>query len=150
MIFFFDRNVSEHLAKMLDAVDRDNTMRHQDWDARFDPTSLDLVLIEAVSTDEPKPIWVTADLNQVRRNADERIALGNSGMTAIFFRSGFHDHSPWDQARLLVTVWPSVILQCSNVKEPTIFEVGAQLNTRKVEKVCLTRELIISKPKRKR
>lgn len=133
---------------MLDGFDRDNTILHQDWDARFDNRTDDVSLIETVAADEPMPVWFTADVRQ-RTSPDERKALGSSGMTAVFLRGGFHDLTPHNQARLLINVWPNVVLQCRTCREPTIFEIGNRVTTMKVDRVCLTRELIVPRKKKR-
>lgn len=137
---------------MLDAFDRENTILHQDWDARFEKTTDDITLIQTVAADEPKPVWCSADISQRRKRPDERLALGASGMTSVFLRGGFHSLSYHDQARLLINVWPNVILQCATCREPTIFQIGAQVNAMKVERVCPTRDLLLppSKPRKRR
>src|SRR5690606_10865066 len=135
---------------MLDGFDRLNTILHQDWDARFEKTAQDPLLIRTVASDTPKPVWVSADISQYRKRPDERKALGESGMSAVYVRGGFHDLSYHDQARLLINVWPNVILQCSNCREPTVFEIGNNVRTMKVEFYCLTKELLLPPGKQKR
>jgi hypothetical protein len=133
--FFFDRNISEHFARMLDAYDRNNSISHQDRDARFTPETDDVTLIRTVGGDDPKPVWVSADVSQYQRFPAERLALVESGMHAVFFRAGFHNQSFRDQAIKLLTVWDNVARQCATARAPTLFEVGSRIHSNKVEAI---------------
>ena len=74
MNFFFDRCVAVHLARMLDAYDRDNSISHLDDDSRFSNNTADVDWIRTIASDNPNPILITAD-QRMRRNPVERHAL---------------------------------------------------------------------------
>ena len=75
MDFFFDRCLALRLARILQAYDIENEITHQDDDARFTCTDEDADIIQTLSQDTPKPVFLTADLNMGYRNPNERQAL---------------------------------------------------------------------------
>lgn len=137
MNFFFDRCVAVHLARMLNAYDRNSSISHLDDDNRFSPTTPD-ELIRALSHSEPQPVFITAD-QRMRRDPVERRALASSKLTIVFLRAGFHHLSFHDQAVKLLTVWPKIVDVVSRVTEPTAFEITPA--ARKVDRLCKTSQL---------
>lgn len=130
MIFFFDRNIPCHLARMLGHFDRKNNIVHQDEDARFDRDSEDVHIIETLASANEKPYWITADLSQLKVPA-ERAALRDSGMTIFFCKR--HSVSPHHQAIKILVLWPRIVELAETVRVPTAFEVpfgtiGGKLN----------------------
>ncbi|MEM9790915.1 MAG: hypothetical protein AAF842_10990, partial [Planctomycetota bacterium] len=133
MKFFFDRNISKYITRMLDAYDTKHTVIHQDDDARFVATDDDVHLITTVASESPKPVWVTADISQ-GRVAEERSALASSGMHVVFFKR-FHK-DPHTQAMKALACWPAICDRCANARPPTGFEVpAAPLKGGKVDRV---------------
>ena len=122
MTFFFDRCVSRHLALMLGHFDRQNNITHQDDDNRFDDDTEDVKIIETISSDIPKPHWITADLSQ-RKNNVERAALCNSGMSIFFFR--IHQKTPHFQALKILAIWPTLVSLAEKARFPTVFDIPA-------------------------
>ena len=123
---------------MLDAFDANHTVRHLDDDARFGPRSADVDIIATVAGDNPKPVYVTADLGN-RTVTAERQALRDSGMTVIFLRRRFHHIEFHQQAVKLLTLWPQIVRECSRCVEPTAFEITPAAN--KLNRIGPTREL---------
>jgi hypothetical protein len=136
--FFFDRCVPRRLAWMLDAFDPDNTVGHQDDDARFPPETPDERLISALAQDSSTPVLVTSD-RAMRRNPVERLALAGSGLTVVFLRSGWHRLRFHDQAVKLLRLWPEIVHAVARVREPTVFEISPA--ARKVQRIGPTRGL---------
>jgi hypothetical protein len=136
--FFFDRCVAVHLARMLDAYDRHNTIAHLDDDRRFCPTTSDIDLIRTIASDDPQPVFLSAD-KRMRRDPVERHALAHSGLTIVFLRAGYHDLTFHDQAVKLLTVWPKIVEVVNRVTEPTAFEITPA--ARKVDRLRKTSEL---------
>lgn len=124
---------------MLDAYDAVNTVRHEDDDIRFDDTTPDIDLINALARDKPRPVFVTADQNIRKRYPDERRALVRSGLTVIFLRRGFHQQPFHVQAVKLLTVWPTVVADTSRCKIPTAFELRP--SARKLDRISATKDL---------
>jgi hypothetical protein len=136
--FFFDRCVAVHLARMLNAYDRENTIAHLDDDNRFSPATADIDWIQTLASDDPKPILMTAD-QRLRRDPVERRALASSGLTVVFFRAGFHNLTFHDQAIKLLTIWPTIVEVVSHAREPMAFEITPA--ARKVDRLCRTDQL---------
>lgn len=122
MNFFFDRCVSVRIARMLGAYERDHQIIHQDDDARFTTETTDVELITAIA-DDPKPVFITADISQ-RREPLERKALRDSGLTIFFIRRGFHQLPFHQQAVKLLNLWREIVRLAERAKEPTAFEIS--------------------------
>lgn len=124
--FFFDRNVSEHLARMLSHIERTHAVVHQKDDNRFADTSTDVELVGTLADEAAQSgrrvVWLTNDLMQ-RKRADEREALRRSGLHVVFFRS-LHKLSFHEQAIKLLIVWPNLVDACDNAKGSGVFEVS--------------------------
>jgi hypothetical protein len=128
VIFFFDRCVSVRLARMLDAFDKDHTVRHQDNDGRFEITAEDTFIVATLSQDSPKPVFITCDANMYTRNPVERRALRDSGLTCVFIRRNFNNLTFHQQAVKLLTLWPQVTAETAICRVPTAFEITAAAN----------------------
>lgn len=138
MTFFFDRNIAVRLARMLDAYDLDNTVRHQDDDTRFAASSTDIDIIEVLSQEKPRPILITADFSMSRK-PNERAALARSGLTVVFLRKRFHSLPRHDQAVKLLSIWPTIVGETSHCRQPTAFDVTPA--ARKLNRLCFTADL---------
>lgn len=143
MTFFFDRNISVHIARMLNHYDRENNIIHQDDDGRFEPDSEDVHIIKTLSSETEKPHWMTADISQLK-NPAERAALRDSGMT-IFFCKKMAAVSRHHQSVKMLVIWPQILERAATVKLPTAFEVpfgkiGGRLN-QKITRLAHTAEL---------
>lgn len=121
MKFFFDRNVSKHLARMLHGIDREHSIVHQDDDNRFEDTSTDVHIINTLASETPKPVFLTQDIGQ-KKDPDERKALADSGMSIVFWRK-LSQASHFDQAIRVLAIWPAIVDYCDRCKVPTAFEV---------------------------
>lgn len=127
---------------MLSHFDRDNTIQHQDCDNRFTPDTDDITLIKTIAADSVGWNWITADLDQIRKNPAERIALAESKMNIVFFRSGFNGMKPKFQAVKLISAWDNIVYSCNTARQPTAFAVSAKQANEKIEVICPTRELV--------
>jgi len=138
VIFFFDRCVPKRLARMLDAYDANHQIVHQDDDARFEPETTDVELFQRLGRDDPRPVFVTADPAQ-RRHRNERVALGESGLTVVFFGRGWNHRDFHTRAWQLLRIWPDIVQAVQRVREPGAFEITA--SGRKVQRLGPTRSL---------
>jgi len=121
--FFMDRNIGVRLARMLDAYDAKNTVRHQDDDSRFDKNTTDRELLTTLANEKPRPVFLTADLNMYKRRPDERKALAESRLTVVFLRRRFH-HLPFHtQAVKLLKLWPQIVMETGRARQATAFEI---------------------------
>jgi len=110
---------------MLAGYETAHRVMHEDDDTRFRPTSEDTFIIEALSHEDPKPVFLTGDLNMRTKYPHERRALAQSGLTVVFFRKTFHNLPVHTQAMKLLKVWPDVVRATSRCRRPTAFEVTA-------------------------
>jgi hypothetical protein len=136
--FFFDRNIAVRLVRMIAAYDADNEVVHEDDDDRFKPNSDDISILRALSEEDPKPVFLTGDLNMRSRYPLERKALRESGLRVVFFRKTFHNLDVHTQAQKLVKAWPDIAKATWRCAVPTAFEVNAN---GKIEALGPTRSL---------
>jgi PIN like domain len=122
--FFFDRNISVHIARMIAHFERVHDVIHQDDDGRFHRSDLDPAIIARVGQDRPAPVWISADRAQNRIPA-ERAALRDSGMHCFFFRNlfGKTHQTPHFQALKVLSVWPKLVETAERAKVPSAFEI---------------------------
>lgn len=133
MNFFFDRNIAVTIAHIISAYAVTHQIKHQDEDSRFNSTSTDVFIFMTLASENPKPILITADLY---KKHGERAALKDSGLTVVFFRSGFHNQSCHIQAVKTLNIWPTIVQETTTCREPTIFEISP--NAAKVQRKCRT------------
>ena len=123
MKFVFDRCVARAHARALNEYDKDNILAALDDDPRFKPTSKDVDIIEILSSEKPKPVFVTSDLNMKTKHPHERKALAGSGLTLVFLTKGFNSVEILVAARRLYQVWPRIVSAVKKCKSPTVFDV---------------------------
>ena len=138
MVFFFDANLSVYIARMLAQFDRQSVIRHLCDDRAFRRDDEDVVIIEKLSQEDPKPVFITSDSN-IGRKPVERHALRNSGLTCVFFRKSFAGLNFQTQAWKIVKLWPQIVEETGNCHQPTAFEVFSKANN--VEFFSLTKDL---------
>ncbi len=80
MKFFFDRNMSVYLTRMIGALERDHTIRHHDEDPRFETTTADTEWISVLGKDRPTWVVISGD-GRILRNKAERAALREAKLT---------------------------------------------------------------------
>ena len=138
-VFFFDRCLPLRLARMLDGYDQQNHIMHQDDDKRFDCKDEDVFIVQALSQEDPKPVFITADVNMYTRKPNERKALRESGLTCVFFKKRFNNLPVHDQAMKVLKLWPEIVEQTSRCRHPYAFEVSPAAT--KLHRYCLTKDL---------
>ncbi len=126
------------LARMLDEYDDEHDVVHEDEVKRFKPETPDVEMIKALAKENPKPVLVTCDVNMLSRDAIERKALSESGLTVVFFRKTLHNLSFHEQTLKAIKAWPDIVKATTRCKEPTAFEVTVN---GKVKRICRTRDL---------
>ena len=70
MKFFFDRNMSVYLARMISALERDHTIEHHDEDPRFETTTPDTEWISVLGKDRPAWVVISGDGRVLRNKAE--------------------------------------------------------------------------------
>jgi PIN like domain len=121
MRFFFDRNLSYRIARMIDAFDPDHDARHLDDDRRFVETAGDTEWITTLSGDEPP--WhaiVSLDARMLTR-PDESAALRRSGLK-FFVLERWDRMKLHEQAWKFVKVWPDIVQHAAGHRAK-VFEV---------------------------
>ena len=74
MRFFFDRNMSVYLARMIGVLERNHVIRHHDDDPRFAFNTPDTEWISILGKDEERWIVLSGD-GRILRNRAEYSAL---------------------------------------------------------------------------
>ena len=127
MRFFFDRNMSPYLARMVDIYERGHTVIHHDDDGRFGPTTTDIEWIKALAADDPPWIVLSGD-GRILRNKAESAALEEARLT-FFCMSKTWSHMPiHEYTWKFLKLWPEIV-EGSKGTTPRIFEVaGAKID----------------------
>ena len=110
MRFFFDNQLSPHLAKSihaLTAADGGHVVVH--CREKYRPSTSDSDWIQALAA-ERDWIIVSGDLNIIRTRAERPIWRG-SGLIGFFLKKGWMNQTPWEQAWRLVRWWPDIVKQ---------------------------------------
>ena len=111
MKFFFDNQLSPHLAASIDALTRSDGNEAWHLRAKFPPDTPDVDWIQALSK-ECDWILICGDMNITRARA-ERSVWRNAGLIGFFLKKGWMHQTPWEQAWRLVKWWPSIVKQAS-------------------------------------
>jgi hypothetical protein len=137
--YFFDRNIAIGLTRVLVNIYHEFSGRifHLDEDSRFQPESTDVFIVQVLSRDQPKPVFLTGDMNMGKR-PDERKALADSGLTVVFFRRTFHNLPMPQQGKKIIDAWPLIVAATRGLTAPTAFEVSVN---GKINRLRLTRDL---------
>lgn len=132
MIFFFDENIIEHVARMLGEFDREHEMRHAlDY---FDRGTSDTEWIPAVASWEGDPVAVCAD-GRILRNKVEKQTLKKSGLMFIYMAPGW-THTPWqDYAWKIIKVWPQIVRSVTQARYPMILQVSVGLKVQEMGRI---------------
>ena len=134
MRFFFDRNLAFRLARMVDALEVEHTVRSFDDDDRFNPKTPDIDWIKAIAADNPPWVVVSGD-GRILRNKTELSALKEAGLTFFCLSKQWMHMTIYEQAWKLIKVWPDIVENAKGTS-PRIHEVsgGAGL---KIERLYL-------------
>src|SRR3954451_25325264 len=80
MRFFFDRNMSPRLARMVDIYEREHRVSHHDEDDRLSPKTTDIEWIKILGADDPAWIVLSGD-GKILRNKTEMKAVSEAKST---------------------------------------------------------------------
>jgi PIN like domain len=109
MRFFFDRNMSIYLARMVDVYERGAHMIiHHDDDGRFGPTTPDIDWIGALAADDPVWIVLSGD-GRILRNRAEWAALQEARLTFFCMTKAWTHMSFHEYAWKFLKIWPDVV-----------------------------------------
>jgi hypothetical protein len=124
MRFFFDRNISRHLARMVaGSVGRysDEVRAHDD--DRFAINTPDTVWLEALGRDDPPWAVVCGD-GSILTRPEERAALEEPDLSFVCFERSWIKMSYEDQAWRLVKEWNKIAAKVRSAGDrPRIYKV---------------------------
>lgn len=116
MKFFFDNNLSPHIAHAMRALsgrlaDVDEVIHLTD---RFEPTVPDAQWIGGLAADGQ---WVVVSVDRFKKcGGAEREALRRAGHTVFLLESQWPKHTFWLQAERMVRWWPQIVAQAGMVE----------------------------------
>jgi PIN like domain len=125
MRFFFDRNISHHLARMLAgyAGRYDDEVRAHDDDPRFELNTPDEVWLKALGQDDPPWVVVCGD-GAILNNPAERAALEEANLTFVCFAPSWIKMRFDDQAWRLIKEWNKIAAKVRSAGDrPRIYKV---------------------------
>jgi hypothetical protein len=122
MRFFFDRNMSSRLARMIDVYETEHQVRHHDDDNRFNPTTRDTQWIKVLGADDPPWVVISGD-GHIFRNKVEVAALNEAKLTFFCMSKVWTHMKIYEYAWKFLKLWPQII-ESAQVASPRIFEVS--------------------------
>jgi PIN like domain len=125
MRFFFDRNMSAKLARMVDIYERDHQVRHLDDDSRFCTTTTDIEWIKVLGQDEPPWVAVSGD-GRILRNKTEAAALKEAKLTFFCMAKTWTHMGIHEYAWRFLKIWPDIV-ENAKVATPRIFNVAGKV-----------------------
>jgi hypothetical protein len=113
--FFFDNNMSPHLARAVRELckveaDVNEVLHLRD---RFPPNIKDEEWIAALAKEGG---WVIISQDGLRKNDLERAALRNCGLVVFALQRQWAQKAHWDKAQNLVRWWPAIMAQSKRFK----------------------------------
>ena len=123
MRFFFDRNMSALLARMVDVFDRQHSVLSYYDDERFTPTTPDVEWIKVLAADDPIWVVVSGD-GRILKNKTELSALKEAKLTFFCLSNQWmHMNFQKEQAWKFIKVWPDVVENAKGTT-PRIYEIS--------------------------
>jgi len=119
--FFVDENVSPRLAEILDIFDQENQISHLSQVCERGAADIDW--LDRIGKWSPKPAILGGDA-RIARNAVERAALKEAGLTFVVLAAGWMKTPFQEQAWKLLKAWPGVVQNVKTVVRPTLFELA--------------------------
>lgn len=136
MKFFFDNNLSPHLAHAIGELCRaeksvEEVIHLRD---RFPPNTKDHDWIKALSESGQ---WVVISQDAFKKNDLEREALRQSGLIVFVLHRQWTQQQHWAVAQNLVRWWPAIMNQAEKIKGGASFRVSWQFSRGRVEQIRL-------------
>lgn len=120
MIFVLDENLSDRLARILEAFDQSHTVTHlNDHVAKG---TADTKWLDLIAEWDEKPVVVAGD-GRILKNPAEADRIKNHDIMFVYLASGW-TNLPWnDQCWKIVKAWPDVVNQVARARASSVFEV---------------------------
>ena len=107
MKYLFDNNLPASYASALNALDKNNEIKH--LKEIFEQDTPDIEWMNKLAK-EKNWVIITID-NGIRKNAYERKAWKESKLMVFFLAGRWTNFVYWDKAYRLIKVWPNIIKQ---------------------------------------
>ena len=120
MRYFFDNNLSIHLARAIAALCKPERIEVTHLRDKFPANISDVEWIDALASEQD---WVVISQDRLTRNPLEKEALRRSGLIAFILVKGWSRHREWDIAAQLVRWWPRIMEAAEMVQGGAAFEV---------------------------
>jgi hypothetical protein len=120
--FFFDNQISPHLAAALHMLSAPDGHEVTHLRAKFPQSAKDYEWIPALSS-EGGWIVVSGDLDIIRTRAERPIWKG-AGLIGFFLKRGWINLDSWEQGWRMVKWWPTVISAATAAAPGATFGVG--------------------------
>lgn len=128
MRFFFDNQLSPHLARAIRALAQPDGQEIWHLRDKFPPSTKDLEWI-GVLAQEGEWIIISGDLDIIRTRA-ERPIWKSAGLTGFFLKKGWMALDPWEQGWRLVKWWPTIVKFAGTAPPGSTFAVPINPNGR--------------------
>lgn len=128
MKYFFDNNLSPHLAKAVFALSKPSGHHVIHKKEKFPHNTKDIVWIGALAKEEN---WVVISHDHFAKGSLEKEALRESGLITFVLKSGWSNLKGWDKAWKLIRWWPRIIEQSERIQGEQLF--GCLFNFRAKE-----------------
>lgn len=120
MIFVLDENLSDRLARMLDAFEQKHGVMH--LNDRVPKGTADTEWLDSIAEWDEKPVVVAGD-GRILKNPAESDRIRNHDIMFVYLASGW-TNLPWhEQCWKLVKAWPEIVAQVTRARVNSIFEV---------------------------
>ena len=124
MRFFFDNNLSPHIAAALHCLNAPIGHEVSHLRQKFEPSISDIDWIEALSR-EGGWVVLTRDYDIARRGAI-KTAWKRAGLIGFVLRPAWQKFAPLDQAWRLIKFWPRILEQAELAAPGSTYELGIQ------------------------
>jgi hypothetical protein len=115
MKFFFDRCISQRIARMVGAFEPVHTVSHHDEFREFTHTTPDVEWIETISKDDPRWIVISGD-GRILKNKVERSALDHAGLTFFCMNKAWMSTKIYEYAWKFMKIWPEILESAEHSK----------------------------------
>lgn len=125
MKFFFDANLSPHLANAVGALCKPHNVEVLHKFERFPRNTPDVEWIDALAVEGD---WAIVSHDRFLSNPLERDALRRHGLTVFILKKAWSAQRNWEKSAQLIRWWPRIMEQTSLVTGGAAFLVPYRLS----------------------